>query len=352
MFACQPDPDQVASRATVVSLDLTLLLIMKYASRLNSFASCPERSWKSSTYQPNTLELIERASRVRGLSAVDLNFPDHFNNAKPEEIISFSRNRGLTINGIAMRYYSEPGFKLGAFTHPDPKIRQAAIDLTKSAMDVLERTDADLLTIWLGQDGWEYPFQADYESIWEAEIEAIREVADHNSRINISIEYKPSDPRSFSLLSNLATTLLAIQKIDRPNLGVTLDFAHVLYAGESPAFAAAMIQRESRLLGIHLNDGYGRRDDGLMVGAVNLVQTLELLFQMVRKGFDGVIYFDTFPDVTGMDPIQECDNNIAMVSALWEVAKRLTNQADLLEAIKRQDAVVSQDLIRRAIFGM
>jgi xylose isomerase len=81
------------------------------------------------------------------------------------------------------------------------------------------------------------------------------------------------------------------------------------------------------------------------------MQTLELLYQLVRKGFDGVIYFDTFPDVTGLDPVRECENNIAMVNALWEVAKRLTEQKDLLEAIQRQDAVVSQNLIRLAILG-
>ena len=112
-----------------------------------------------------------------------------------------------------------------------------------------------------------------------------------------------------------------------------------------------MIARESQLLGIHLNDGYGRRDDGLMVGTVNFMQTLEVLFQLMRKGFDGVIYFDTFPDVSGLDPIRECENNIAMVNALWELAKKLTAQPDLLEAIGRQDAVASQDLVRRAIFG-
>jgi xylose isomerase len=324
---------------------------MKYASRLNSFAARPELCWGRASHKPSTLELIERAGQVGGLSAVDLNYPDHFDKAKPAEIIAFARNCGLLVNGIAMRYYSDPGFKLGAFTHPDPKIRQAAIDLTKSAMDVLEETGANLLTIWLGQDGWEYPFHVDYDAMWEAETEAIREIADHNSRIKISIEYKPSEPRTFSLLANLAMTLLAIKKVDRPGLGVTLDFAHALYAGESPAFAAALIQRESELLGIHLNDGYGRRDDGLMVGTVNLVQTLELLFQLQRQAFDGVIYFDTFPDVTGLDPVRECENNIAMVNALWQVARRLTSETDLLEAIERQDAVVSQRLIRRAILG-
>ena len=73
----------------------------------------------------------------------------------------------------------------------------------------------------------------DYEAIWEAETDAIREVADHNPSIQISIEYKPSEPRAFSLLSNLAMTLLAIKKVDRPNLGVTLDFAHVPLRGRT-----------------------------------------------------------------------------------------------------------------------
>jgi hypothetical protein len=40
-----------------------------------------------------------------------------------------------------------------------------------------------------------------------------------------------------------------------------------------------------------------------------------------------------------------------MVNALWGVAKRLTDQKDLLEAIKRQDAVVSQNLVRLAILS-
>jgi xylose isomerase len=324
---------------------------MKYATRLNSFASRPEKCWGKAGYRPSALELIQRASQVEGLSEVDLNFPDHFAGTTPREIISAARDLGLTVNGLAMRYYSDPEFKLGAFTNPSRGVRQSAIDLTKGAMDILEETGGDLLTIWLGQDGWEYPFQVDYEKLWEAEIEAIREVADHNPRIKVSIEYKPNEPRSFSLLSNLGITLLAIKEVGRPNLGVTFDFAHVLYAGELPAFAAALIARESQLLGIHLNDGYGRRDDGLMVGTVNFTQTLEVLFQLIGKGFDGVIYFDTFPDVSGLDPVRECENNIAMVNSLWELAKELKAQPQLSDAIDRQDAVLSQDIVRRTIFA-
>ena len=61
----------------------------------------------------------------------------------------------------------------------------------------------------------------------------------------ISIEYKPNEPRAYSLLPDAATTLLAIQEAGSPNLGVTLDFAHVLYADEQPAFAASLIHHKA-----------------------------------------------------------------------------------------------------------
>ena len=136
-----------------------------------------------------------------------------------------------------------------------------------------------------------------------------------------------------------------------PISGVTLDFAHVLYADEQPAFAAALITRHSRLLGVHLNDGYSKRDDGLMVGAVHSIQTIELLRQVYADGFDGPLYFDTFPDLTGLDPIKECEVNIATVKAMLNVAKKLDGDNQLSAAIAQQDAVKTQSIVRSAMFG-
>ena len=192
------------------------------------------------------------------------------------------------------------------------------------------------MTLWLGQDGFDYPFQGDYVGLWQLEIDGIREVAAHNPRVAISIEYKPNEPRGFSLLGSIGTTLLAIDEVGLPNLGVTLDFAHLLYAGEQPAFAAALVARRSQLLGVHLNDGYGRRDDGLMVGAVHPAQSIELLLQVRRQGYDGALYFDTFPDATGLDPVAECEANIATVKALLAVVDRLDADDRLSEALTRQ----------------
>nr|WP_236013051.1 TIM barrel protein [Methylobacterium ajmalii] len=294
--------------------------------------------------------MAARAATARGLTDVDLNFPDHLG-PDPRATGNAIRDLGLTVNGLAMRYYSNPAFKIGAFTNPDPAVRREAIDLTKRGIDAGREAGCNLMTLWLGQDGFDYAFQADYAKLWADEIDGIREVALHDPECLISIEYKPNEPRSYSLLPDCATTLLALKEIDLPNLGVTLDFAHVLYADEQPAFVAALIGRHSRILGLHLNDGYAKRDDGLMVGAVHPVQTIELLRQVRKDGFHGPIYFDTFPDLTGLDPVAECEANIATVTAMLGVVDKLEGDNELSAAIARQDAVASQNLVRKAMLG-
>ena len=323
---------------------------LRFATRLNSFASKPDAAWPGLKGKPSVRQMAERAATVAGLTDLDLNYPDHVQR-RPAELAEMVGGLGLSINGFAMRYYTNPAFKLGAFTNPHPVVRREAVDLTKRGIDAAREAGTDLMTLWLGQDGFDYPFQADYLSLWQYEIEAIREACAHDPGCRISIEYKPNEPRSHSLMPDCATTLLAIREVAMPNLGVTLDFAHVLYADEQPAFAAALIARHSRLFGVHLNDGYAKRDDGLMVGAVHTQQTVELLRQIRRDGYSGAIYFDTFPDTTGLDPVQECEVNIATVRRMLEIVDRLEGDNRLAEAINLQDAVASQAIVQEAILG-
>ncbi|HVG49832.1 MAG TPA: TIM barrel protein, partial [Rubellimicrobium sp.] len=217
--------------------------------------------------------------------------------------------------------------------------------------DALGEAGGDLMTLWLGQDGFDYPFQADYLQLWDHVSEALRVIAAHDPALDISIEYKPNEPRAFSLLPNAATTLLMIGDVGAPNLGVTLDFAHMLYADEMPAFAASLIARRSRILGVHLNDSYGKRDDGLVAGSVHPIQTLELLHVLERLGYRNAIYFDTFPDAVGLDPVRECAANISAVEGMARVLDRLRGDAALDAAIARQDAVASQRIVQAALYG-
>lgn len=316
----------------------------RYAARLNAFKSAGSPG-------PAVAGMIEAAGRVGGLDAADLNYPDHFAELAPSEIGERLKDAGLALNGLAMRYYTDPGFALGAFTNPDPKVRQAAIDLTRQGIDVMSEMGGGVMTLWMGQDGFDYAFQGDYQQMWDRTIEALQAVADHNPAIDVAVEYKPNEPRAYALMPDVGTTLLGVREADRPNLGVTLDFAHVLYADEMPAHSAHLIHRHSRLLGVHLNDGNAKRDDGLMVGTVHPVATVELFCELDRIGYDGVIYFDTFPDHSGLDPVEEARTNVAVTERLRALARDMAGNNALAEAIARQDATQSQRIVAEALYG-
>lgn len=70
-----------------------------------------------------------------------------------------------------------------------------------------------------------------------------------------------------------------------------------------------------------------------------------------RVGYEGAIYFDTFPDTTGPDPIAECEANIATVGVLRNAAEKLKDNENLARAIQNQDAVTSQGIVRTALYG-
>ena len=320
-----------------------------YATRLNGFKANAAKVWPGRN-RITSLDLLERAATVEGLSAVDFNFPDHLEDTNPREVKQKLQDLGLSLNGFAMRYYSEPGFKMGALTNADPAWRDKAIDITRRGIDALAEAGGNLMTLWLGQDGFDYSFEVDYLRLWDRTAEALSRLAAHNPAVDLSIEYKPNEPRAFSLLPDVGTTLLMVQEVGAKNMGMTLDFAHMLYADEMPAYAASLVARKSRLLGIHLNDAYAKRDDGLMAGTVHLVQTLELLYVLDRIGYSNALYFDTFPDAVGLDPVDECGANISAVEGMVRMVDKLRGHPKLEAAIARQDPVASQRILQSVLF--
>ncbi len=117
-----------------------------------------------------------------------------------------------------------------------------------------------------------------------------------------------------------------------------------------PAFAASLINKKSKLLGVHLNDGYGKWDNGLMVGSVHPIQTLELLVTLFECNYKGAIYFDTFPDHSGLDPIEESKENIAITKKLINIAKELHKSDAIKKTRETQNPILAQKVIRSSLF--
>ena len=295
---------------------------MIYATRLNSLRSRPELYFESGTV--GTLDLLRRAGEIEGLGALSLNYPEHFTAVSPREVLSVLETTHLGVDSLNIRFPEDP-FGTGGFTNASAHVRAAAVDLTRRAVDVCAELGGDHVIVWPAYDGFDYPFQDSYRRMFEHTVEGFAAVAAHDPQTRVGIEYKPWEPRKQSMLANMGEALLVVAQVDAPNLGVVMDYCHAQMANEHPPKAAALALAQDRLFGVHLNDGYGRQDDGLMVGTSSLITTIELLTGMLESDYRGTIYFDTFPVLE--DPVRECEWNIRISERLLAIAKELVSTA-------------------------
>lgn len=315
---------------------------LMFGSRLNSMKDRPEL-WS----EPLTGERdwVKRQGEIRGLNCVDFNYPQHFHSWTNEEAKASLHEAGLVAGAVCLRFPAK--FSRGAMNHPDANMRREAIELTKQAAQVAIELGCNEVVVWSAYDGYDYPFQVDYNEKWTQLVEAFRECCDAFPDIKFSLEFKPTDENTrFFTVPSTGAALLLVKEIDRPNMGLTLDVGHMLMAGENPGHSIAMVGK--KLFGIQLNDGYTRlaAEDGMMFGSIHPSIALEIVYQLQRIGYSGHLYFDTFPQRT--DPIKEAEYNIERVKKFWSAAE-IMSETKLQRAMANHDALEALDLVNEAL---
>ena len=303
---------------------------MKLATRINSFL-------RNEGYD---LEKTFMDFSELGIEYVDLNYPEHINGYKAKEMKELLEKYNLSLNGVALRFRDE--FINGELGNSDSEIASKALQLCKDAADYCRACGGNVVTIWLGFDGFDYSFQINYKKVWDQLVKAYQEIADYAKDLYISIEYKPFQPRAYAFIEGMGVTGMMLNDIDRSNFGVTLDYCHMLMKHENPAFATDIFGSQKKLFGIHLNDGYGLNDDGLMIGTSSPFKTLEMLYYLKKHNYEGVIYFDTFPIIE--EATQECKRNIEMLNYMESLIDNLG--LDYIQSvIDKNDAVEASRLM-------
>jgi xylose isomerase len=293
-------------------------------------------------------DAIREAASVGGIEALDLNYPFWGpSKVSVADVRAVLEETGVRTLAVTPEIYTR-AFRAGAFTNPDAAVRRRALDLVARATEVARELGADYVKIWPGQDGFDYPLQADPRRLWELSVEAMQQVAGPHSDLPFAIEYKPKEPRTHMFFSDAARTLLAIEDIGLDNVGILLDFGHSLYGGESPAAAAELCLARGRLIDIDLNDNFRGWDDDLAVGSVHLLETLEFLLTLRRAGWDKPWKLDQFP--FREDPVAAARASIRMLRGLLRLLDRL-NLDEFDAARERQDALGAQQLVHDLLLG-
>jgi xylose isomerase len=323
-------------------------IMREYGAGIWLFGQFVDR-YASDGYGPgrSTVEAIELAATVKGMKWLDINYPFNSPDETVEDVAAALDRTGLKAIAITPHIYMRQ-FRMGSFTNPDPAIRQAAIDLCKTGVDIAGHLNASYLKFWPGQDGHDYPFQADFSELWDLQLDGVRAVVESAPEQQFAIEYKLKEPRLHMTFSTAARTLLGIEEIGADNLGVVLDMGHSLFAKETPADVLHLINRYGRLTSVEVNDNLREWDDDMIVGSAHPVETLEFLWALRQIDWDKPILLDQFP--FREDPAGAADLSIKAIEGMERILDRMDTDA-LRDAQSRQDSLAAQALVLGELIG-
>lgn len=320
----------------------------RYSVILGNLGNTRDRFCWGYKDNPDTLEMLKRAAKIPHVKGIELVGTWDVTPQNAGEMNKALSDLGLKCICIIPDLFTDKQFGKGSYCSTDAKVRQHAVDYTQQMCDAARILGSDLLDLWPGQDGFDYLLTCDYDTCRSHFRDCVAKLCGANPDIRFALEYKPKEPRCFSLIARMADTLLMCQEVDEKNVGVCIDTGHSFVAGESVGEAIVLAKRAgNRLFHMHFNDNHGSWDDDMIAGTVHSTTYIELLYWLDRIGYAGWLSMDQYPyreDAVGA--IGESIQWVRQYQAIVEA-----NRPTIDELIRQGDAVATSRFLRQAIFG-
>jgi xylose isomerase len=205
---------------------------------------------------------------------------------------------GLVVPMATTNLFGDPAFKDGAFTSNDPKVRAYALHKTMHAIDLGAELGAHVYVFWGGREGVETDAAKDPVEAIKRSREAMNflceYVLDQSYALRFALEAKPNEPRADIYNATTGHMLAFIETLDHPEMvGVNPEVAHEHMAGLNFLHGVAQAWEAGKLFHIDLNDqAFGRYDQDLRFGSVNLKSAFFLVKFLEEVGYQGSRHFD------------------------------------------------------------
>jgi L-rhamnose isomerase/sugar isomerase len=250
-------------------LDLSKLVIETpswgYGDSGTRFGVFPQRGRPRDVY-----ERIEDAAEIQRLTgtagAVALHFPwdavDDY--AQLREHIEAA---GLRVGAVNPNLFQDPDYKLGSVTHPDPAVREKAVEHMLECVEIATALGSTAQSLWLA-DGTNYPGQDDLRERRRRMLDSLARVYEQlPAEQELLVEYKFFEPAFYATdLADWGNALLTCLKLGE-RARVLVDLGHHAQ-GVNIEQIVAFLADEGRLGGFHFNNRK-YADDDLIVGSVN-----------------------------------------------------------------------------------
>ena len=323
---------------------------LKFSANINTFNACADRYvLEGYGERKNTDELIKAAQQVEDLTGVELVGKWHVNDGNVEQIHRQVQDAGFEVTCVTPDIWASGKWGWGSFTSNDEKVRKAAIHEVKKSMEWAKQLKCEVIDLWFGQDGYDYPLQADFPRAWDLLIEGTIECAEHVPDVKIVVEYKPKEPRTHCFIATVGKTLLLLSKVNKPNVGAMIDVGHALQGYENTAESAALLHYfGDKLFYMHFNDNWRMWDDDMTFGSVHTIESLELIYWLDRLNYKGWYALDIFP--YREDGVRAANESIKWIKGLNGVLDKI-GRDEIGKVVSEGDAMSMSALMRKAFLG-
>lgn len=274
---------------------------IKYSAIIGSLGQTYDRFMKCGYKDPELdkvefPDVIKNLEKMQVLQGADLYQAPTGPLSDPDTVNEILTKSRLEASSVLPLVFGERRWQKGSISAADPEIRKAAMKLIKQNIDFNAKlVGSPSVDLWLGQDGFDYPLQTNYSKQWDYLIKNVRELADYNPEIKLTLEGKIREPRNRSLVDTTMTALMMCMEVDRPNVGVAIDTGHVFQSQQNVAQNIEIAARYGKLFMMHANDNYNLWDDDMIVGSLRLTEYLEMFYSLRKVQYDGFVSVDIFP---------------------------------------------------------
>jgi len=320
---------------------------ISFAVALSALGNPGDRFMSGYKEDRSTAEMFTLAAAA-GITGLEFVCGRDITDENAGEIKGYMDKYGLKCCDVLPNLFSQKEFIRGSISSRNPAVVEKASGEIRRAIDITKRLGGSLVNIWPGQDGYDYPFEADYLKAWGSMIEVLQDAADYDPSVRLGLEYKFKEPRVHSYVSTVAKSLLLCKAVKRPNVGLILDIGHAILAYENAAESLALAKMfGDRLFLLHINDTRPDWDWDLNVGAVHFLDTLEWLYWADKTGYDGYYTLDIWP--ARMDTVEAIRESIEWIQVMRRALDRM-GVGTIEDMLREGNPARAMKTIREAIF--
>ena len=132
-----------------------------------------------SGYKEQTLTVpqVLRAVAARGIATgVEIHHRGTEDEAYTDELLCTLTDTRLQPTFVNTWTYGERQWRFGSLSAADADTRREAVRRVRETVDFARTLGALGVSLWLGQDGFDYAFQTDYRAQWQHLVDSLREI--------------------------------------------------------------------------------------------------------------------------------------------------------------------------------